>query len=391
MAKSKGGVIILGAGHAGGVLALELRQLGYTDEITLVGEEQHLPYERPSLSKELLIGTDQAPQFLAPADRWASLDVTPLLGVRANAIDRAERRVTLADGRSLAYNRLVIATGGTPRRLPLPAHPAIRTLRNVEDAAQLKAMAASARHAVVIGGGVIGLEVASSLRSLGLDVTVVERGTRLMARNVPVDMAARIEAFHRDAGITLHLGRTVAAAEPVGARLRLTLDDGVELLSSLVVVGIGIAPDTAIAEANGLVCRDGVVVDATYVASDPNILAIGDTAHPPGGRNESWAHAQTSARAAARAIIGLPPEPAPAPWFWTTQHGHTLQVAGHPLDADRTIERGLMSLYCAGDRLVGVTALDAPREFAAGRRLIGLPLDWPRAADPTLDLRRLAL
>ena len=391
MVKTDSGVVILGAGHAGGALALELRQHGYTGKITLVGEERHLPYERPSLSKELLLGTDQTPRFLAPADRWAALGVAIDLGIRAGPIDQGEQHITLSDGRSLVYDRLVIATGGTPRRLALPDHPAIRTLRNAEDAAYLKAVAASAEHSVVIGGGVIGLEVASSLRSLGLDVAVVERGTRLMARNVPVGMAARIEALHRDAGIALHLGRTVAAADPVGERLRLILDDGVELLSSLVVVGIGIAPDTAIAEAAGLACRDGVVVDANYVTSDPSILAIGDAAHPPGGRNESWAHAQTSARAAARAIIGLEPEPGPAPWFWTTQHGHTLQVAGRPLDADRTIERGPVSLYGAGERLIGVTALDAPREFGAGRRLIGRPLDWSRATDPTVALRSLAL
>jgi len=391
MAEANGGVVILGAGHAGGVLALELRQLGYGGKITLVGEERHLPYERPSLSKELLVGIDQEPRFLTNADRWATLGIAIEMGARAAAIDRAERRVTLSDGRLLAYDRLVIATGGAPRRLPLPDHPAVRTLRNADDAAGLKALAASADSAVVIGGGVIGLEVASSFRSLGLGVTVVERGARLMARNVPVDMAARIEALHRDAGIALQLGRTVAAADPVGTRLRLTLDDGVELLSAVIVVGIGIAPETAIAATADLAARDGVVVDANYVTSDPSILAIGDVAHPPGGRNESWAHAQTSARAAARTIIGLEPEPAPAPWFWTAQHGHTLQVAGHPLDADRTIERGPVSLYGAGDRLIGVAALDAPRDFAAGRRLIGRPLDWSCAAEPAIDLRRLAL
>jgi len=391
MARTDGGVVILGAGHAGGAMALELRQLGYIGKIRLVGEEPHLPYERPSLSKELLVGTDQTPQFLAQADRWASLDIAIDISVRAIAIDRAEQHLTLSDGRLLAYDRLVIATGGAPRRPALPDHPAVRTLRTADDATRLKAMAAAADGAIVIGGGVIGLEVASSFRSLGLGVTVVERGPRLMARNVPVEMAARMAAFHRDAGIALHLGRTVAAADPVGQRLRLVLDNDVELLSSLIVVGIGIAPDTAIAEAAGLACRDGVVVDANYTTSDPSILAIGDAAHPPGGRNESWAHAQTSARAAARTIIGLEPEPEAAPWFWTSQHGHTLQVAGHPLDADRTIERGPVSLYGTGDRLIGVTALDAPREFAGWRRLIGRPLDWPRAADLAVDLRRVAL
>ena len=389
MVKSNGGVVILGAGHAGGAAALELRQLGYAGEITLVGEEPHLPYERPSLSKELLIGTDQAPRFLASADRWASLDVTTLLGVRATAIERADRRLALSDGRSLAYDRLVIATGGTPRRLAWPEHPALRTLRTADDAAWLKRQAETRDHAVVIGGGVIGLEAASSFRSLGLNVTVVERDARLMARNVPADMATRIEAFHLDAGVALHLARTVAAVDPIGEALRLILDDGVELLSSLVVVGIGIIPDTAIAEAAGLACRDGIVVSADYVASDPSILAIGDAAHPPGGRNESWAHAQTSARIAARSIIGLEPEPETPPWFWTTQHGHTLQVAGRPIDAHRTIERGPVSLYRTGDILAGVAALDAPREFAAGRRLIGRPLDWQRASDLSVDLRRL--
>lgn len=391
MARTNGGVVILGAGHAGGAVALELRQLGHAGEITLVGEERHLPYERPSLSKELLVGTDQTPHFLAPADRWATLGVATVLGVRATGIERAERRLALADGRRLPYDRLVFATGGVPRRPAWPEHPAIRTLRTADDATDLKALAATTDQAVVIGGGVIGLEVASSLRSLGLGVAVVERGAGLMARNVPADMAARMQALHQDAGIVLHLERTVVAMDPAGPALRLTLDDGVELPASLVVVGIGIVPDTALAEAAGLACHNGVVVDANYVTSDPSILAVGDAAHPPGGRNESWAHAQMSARTAARAIIGLEPEPEAVPWFWTSQQGHTLQIAGRPLDADRTIERGPVSLYCAGDLLAGVAALDAPREFAAGRRLIGRPLDWQRAADPTVDLRRSAL
>ncbi|WP_376100181.1 FAD-dependent oxidoreductase [Roseomonas sp. CCTCC AB2023176] len=241
-------------------------------------------------------------------------------------------------------------------------------MRDTADARSLRAAALEARRAVVLGGGVIGLEAAASLRHLGLEVDVVEAAPRLMARNVPEDMAARLAAIHGDAGVRLHLGRRAASLTP--DPLGVTLDDGTELLADVVVIGIGIVPETTLADAAGLGGPDGIPVDASYRTADDRVFAIGDVASVDGApRNESWAHAASSARAAARAILGLEAEPPPIPWFWTTQHGHTLQVAGNPMAADRVAVGGTgASVYLRGDVPVGVAALDAPRDFARLRR-----------------------
>ncbi len=381
-------VVIVGAGHAGGALALELRKLGHTGPITLVGTEQHLPYERPSLSKELLTGADDEPTFVAEAAVWAEKGIELRLRATAERIARADHEVHLADGSVLGYDHLVLATGGAARSLVLDGM-LVATLRHVEDTAHLRERAASARSAIVVGGGVIGLETAASLRKLGLAVTVIERAPHLMARNVPPDMAARLEAVHREAGVTLCLGRQIASARHEAGVVQVTLDDGATMGAELVLAGIGIVPGTALASAAGLPCPDGIAVDDRYVTADPAISAVGDVACPPGGRHESWGHAQSSARAAALAILGLPAESVAVNWFWTVQHGHTLQIAGDPMRGTLAA-RGAVSLYLDGDTVAGVAALDSGREFGAARRLVGKRVDPARAIDPAADLRKLA-
>ncbi|MGH6751406.1 MAG: oxidoreductase C-terminal domain-containing protein, partial [Bradyrhizobium sp.] len=204
------------------------------------------------------------------------------------------------------------------------------------------------------------------------------------------DMAARMAAIHRDRGVKLILGSGIEAARFDAPRLVIRLTNGTEFRADMIIEGIGIAPCVALAAESGLVCDNGVCVDERYVTSDPAILAIGDVAAPPAGRQENWAHAQSSARAATRSIMSLDAEPAPTPWFWTTQFDHMLQIAGDPRRGDRTIMRGPSSLYLADNRIVGVAALDAPRDFAAARRLIGAAIDAAKAADPAVDLRKLA-
>lgn len=380
-------VMILGGGHAGGATALALRELGCDGDVTVVGEEPTPPYERPPLSKEVLAGDMAAPPALA--GDWAARRIRLRLGQRAVAIDRASGLLRLDDGSAEPFDRLVIATGGSPRRPPFPAHPRLLSLRRIEDAQAIRAAAQGGGRAAILGGGVIGLEVAASLRSVGLAVTVIEMASRVMGRNAPPDMAARIEALHREAGVELLLGRRVRAMRALSpARLACDLDDGRVLEADLVVLGIGIAPDTGLAEAAGLGGPDGVPVDGRYRTADPRILAVGDVASRAGRREETWAHAQASARAAARTILDLPEEAAPAPWFWTSQFGHTLQVAGDPLAADRLIARGpALSLYLQGDTLAGVAAFDAARDFAQARRMLGRRLDPQRAADRVLELR----
>jgi len=389
-----GRVVVVGAGHSGGAFALTLRKLGFAGAITLVGEETEHPYERPALSKSMLIDGQAQPVFLAEAPRWDGIDLR--LKTAVAGIDRAARTVSVSDGTSVSYDALVLATGGRARPPGFPACAAIHTLRTAADARRLRNAASASRSAVIIGGGVIGLEVAASLRSRSLRVDVIEAAPRLLGRNVPPQAASWLAALHAGQGVAMHLGQQVADVSDTAAGVRVRLADGTEFVCDLVVVGIGILPRTDLAEAAGLPCHDGVLVDECYRSvADPAVFAIGDAAAWPGPggpvRAETWDHAQRSAGVAARTLLGLPPAATEVPWFWTDQFGHTLQVAGTPAAADEVLDRGpACCLYLRDGALVGVACLDAPRVFAAARRLIasGTRLDRASAADTGIDLRK---
>ncbi|WAC60766.1 NAD(P)/FAD-dependent oxidoreductase [Brevundimonas sp. SL130] len=391
-------IVIIGAGHAGGAAAISLRELGFSGSIRVIGDEAEPPYERPTLSKEFLSGADASPVYLANEDRWSELKVTLTLGVSAQAIDRDARRVTLSDGSQVSYDRLVLATGGRARRLDAPDYPRIHHLRTIEDARTLAAAARPGARAVIVGGGVIGLETASTLVGLGLSATVLEAGERLLGRNTPADAAAWIAEAHARIGVEIHLGRSLKTVTERPGGLTVGLDDGTTLDADLMVVGIGIIPCVELAEAAGLPTAAGVLVDADYRSlGDPDVFAIGDLAlrvfgdAPAPRRMETWAHAQTSARAAALAILGQPGELEPTPWFWTAQCGHMLQIAGDPSVADSVVARGDgVRLYLRAGTLVGAACLDQPRDFGTARRLIGKALTPETAADPRADLRKAA-
>jgi 3-phenylpropionate/trans-cinnamate dioxygenase ferredoxin reductase subunit len=395
-------IVVIGGGHAGGALALALRELGATGDITIIGEETYAPYERPNLSKEMLSGLADAPVHLAPLEQWPALGITLRLGTRAVAIQRADRRVLLADGAALPYDILVLATGGIARKIPGSDEVEAVTLRTVADSLALRARAATCRSALVLGGGLIGLEVAASMRQAGLDIDLVEAGRQLAARSLPVTASDWIAAAQVNAGVRLHLGSPVASLQRVGGGVEARLTDGKRLVSELVVLGLGIAPDVALAAAAELACGDGIFVDDNYrTASDPHIFAIGDVAARPGmdggrrARDESWSHARRSAGIAARAILSLPPDPEETPWFWTNQFNHVVQIAGS-VSGPRliTIPRGDRAvLYLDGARLAGIACLDAAKDFLIARRAIaaGQGVDAMRAADPAIDLRKCLL
>ncbi|MGQ9370359.1 NAD(P)/FAD-dependent oxidoreductase [Azospirillum sp. ST 5-10] len=384
------GTVIVGAGQAGGRTALLLAGRGHGGPVTVIGAEPLAPYERPPLSKGMLADPAAAPAFLAAAGTYAERGVRLLTGRRVTAIDRRDRRVALDDGGSVPYDRLVLATGGQPRRLPFRL-ARLFVLRTVADVRAIAARAGTARSALVVGGGVIGLEVAATLCGRGLAVTVVEVGSRPLGRNVPEPVATLIAERHRSAGVTIICGERVRAMAEDAEGVVATLSDGAVVRADFAVAGIGIVPETTLARDAGLVVDDGVVVDAAMRSSDPAILAVGDVAARPGpdGRTmrcETWQNAEATAARAAATLLGEPPPPAEAPWFWTDQFDLNVQLCGE-LDAGaagaRLVEQGASAaggrlfLALRGRRLVGAVAVNAGRDMSLCRRLVAAAAELP--------------
>lgn len=386
--------VIIGAGQAGGRVALLLAERGYRGSVTLVGAEHEPPYERPPLSKEMLADPALPPSFLADPAGYERLGIRLLRGSPAAAIDRAGRRVTLADGAALPYERLVLATGAQPRRLPFRLER-LHGLRTIADVRAIAARAAAASSVLVAGGGVIGLEVAATLRGRGLQVTVVEVGSRLLGRNFPAVIAERIAERHRAAGVDLRTGVRVRTMTEDAAGIHAALSDGTMMTADFAIAGIGVVPDTALAQAAGLVVDDGVVVDTGQRTSDPAILAVGDVAALPGPdgssrRIETWQNANVTAERAAATILGEPLPAAEVPWFWTDQYDLNVQLAGltgpetapetngmRLVEQEASVAGGRLLLVLDGRRLVGTAAVNAGRDMAACRRLLAAGAELP--------------
>lgn len=374
--------VIIGAGQAGGNAALAMRSAGFDGRIVVVGDEGVAPYERPPLSKEHLLAADEpAPRFLVKQERYAGAGIEFMLDRPAEAIDAGARRVTLSDGSTLAYDRLLIATGGRARRLAVPGAEHVLYLRTAADARRLRHALASARRVVCIGAGVIGLEIASSASQLGKDVTVVEAGDAIMGRSLAPAEAGFLGELHRQAGVRFLLSETVEAVEAEGRRVRLA--GGTILEADLVVAGVGIERNTGLAADAGLAVDNGILVDACGTSSDPAIFAAGDIAafwHPEAGRRtrlESWQHAQDHGIAVGRAMAGRPDPYAPLPRFWTAQQGVEVQVVGFPVEGVKAVTRGetgqrrfTVLHQSEDDRVVAATIVNNPREIRPLLRLI---------------------
>jgi NADPH-dependent 2,4-dienoyl-CoA reductase/sulfur reductase-like enzyme len=398
--------VIVGAGQAGGWAAVAMRQAGFAGRIVLIGEEPWRPYERPPLSKAVLTeGQEPAVAYFHAAERYAEQGIELLLGREVVEVDGAAHRVRLCDGELLPYDRLLLAMGGRARHLPIPGGEKALYLRTIEDARLIRARLADARRVVCIGAGVIGLEIASSARARGAEVTVLEALPRAMGRSVSPEGAAFVETLHRNAGVALHFGVIVDAIgdAPAGG-FRVACRDGEAFTCDMVIAGVGMQRNLSLAEAAGLTLEGGIVVDAQGRTSAPDIYAAGDVAafhHPLFDRRlrlESWRHAQNHGIAVGKAMCGDPALYDDIPWFWTDQHGINLQVAGLPADAVRTIVRAnappgsFTAVHLAADSsVIGVTAANNPREIRAGQALIRsrLPIDADLLADPAVPLQRL--
>ena len=402
-------LVVVGAGQAGVRAALQARKLGYEGEITLLGDEQHLPYQRPHLSKAFLESTDPAARPLVPESAYKENDLQLILGRRGTAIDREAGAVELDDGTRLPYDRLVLATGS--RNRPLPGgdpsqdslHPGLRTLA---DAHTLHGGLGPERRVVIIGGGFIGLEAAAAARKHGATVTVLEGLDRLMSRSLSATTAGYLLDAHRREGVEVTLGARVAAleieADEEGGTVELA--DGTRILADTVLIGIGVLPNVELAEAAGLAVDDGIVVDETLRTSDPAIFAIGDCARHPcavTGRSlrlESIQNASGHADCVAAVLTGQENAYAEVPWFWTNQYAHRVQIAGvaEPED-DEVLRRdeesaGFSILRYRGERLTSVESVDRPADHLAGRTLLAARVSPTReqSADTGVDLRALA-
>jgi 3-phenylpropionate/trans-cinnamate dioxygenase ferredoxin reductase component len=341
------GIVIVGAGECGGRAALTLREQGYDGPVTLVGEERHLPYERPPLSKDVITGEEAGPRLVASAELLAEKAIDHIGSTAATVIDRAARLVQLADGRALPYRKLLIATGSVPRSLP-GLGPNCATLRSFDDALSIRSRIAAGSRLAVIGGGFIGLELAASASRRGAAVTVIEAQPRILMRGVPEEIAAAIHAAHAAKGVTILAGAAIASIADDGREVAIRLADGRSIEADLAVIGIGVTPATGLALEAGLAIDNGIAVDARLVTADPDILAAGDCCSFPlaiyGGRRvrlEAWRNAQDHGALAARNMLGAGETYAAVPWFWSDQHELSLQVAGLADEGRHTVRRDL--------------------------------------------------
>tara|TARA_B100001093_G_scaffold18369_1_gene16724 strand:+ start:1034 stop:2263 length:1230 start_codon:yes stop_codon:yes gene_type:complete len=396
--------VIVGASHAGVSLALQLRREGWEGPIQLVGAEKELPYHRPPLSKELLSGKKELDAIrLRPEKVYADNDIDLLLGNTALKIDKEQRSLHLHDGRALQYENLALCTGAKVRQLPSALDSErVLYLRAAADVAQLQALAKPGKHAVIIGGGYIGLEAAAVLRKMELEVTVLEMAPRVLARVTSEVLSDYLTSLHMMHGVSIKTSTQVNGIQDHEGKLQVVCNDNTEYLADFVLVGIGVDPNTTLAETAGVNLDDGIVVDEKGCTSVPHIFAAGDcTRHPNrfakgNVRLESVQNANDQARVVAANMVGKASIYDAAPWFWSDQYDIKLQMAGLNSNYDSTVIRGdptnsenegFCVFYLRAGELVAVDSVARPKEFMAGKQLIarGITPDKANLADEQIE------
>jgi 3-phenylpropionate/trans-cinnamate dioxygenase ferredoxin reductase subunit len=396
-AMSESDVVILGAGLAAAKAATALREGGYDGAVTIVGEEPHPPYERPPLSKDILLGKGNRDDALVhPREWYAEHDVTLLTGRRVERLDPAAHQVHLDDGTVLDYGKAVLATGARPRVLDVPGAAHALTLRRVEDSEALLAAFGSARSVAVIGGGWIGLEVAAAARERGLEVTILEAAD-VPLKNVLGDrLGGYFAELHRRHGVDLRTSTGVDAVSASGVSA-----GGEQIVADLVVMGVGAIPNTELAEAAGLAVDGGIVVDEHFTTSDPDVLAIGDVAvarHAELGplRVEHWDNAIRQGKAVAAVLMGQDVAYDGQPYFFTDQYDLGMEYVGRGDGSNDVVIRGdldsgeFIAFWLDGDRVtagMNVNVWDVNDDL---RALVGRTVDTERLADPSVPLTEVA-
>ena len=387
VSKRKERTVIVGGGHAAGALLTALLQKKYQHEVVLVGNEPHPPYQRPPLSKNYLTGdVDQESLYLKPRSVYENAGHQLRLGVRVEQIDRDSSTISLSDQSRLQYDRLVLATGSHLRHLNAPGADlnGIHYLHDIADSEVLREQLVAGKRLVVVGGGYIGLEVAASANKKGVNVTVLEAAERLMQRVTGPEISAFFYDKHRGAGVDVRLNTALTGFEEgdQGHVAGVTLADGGTVPADIVLVSIGVIPETALAKGAGLPCDNGIIVDEFTRTEDPAILAIGDcTRHrnlffEKMQRLESVANAVDQARTAAATLMGEEKPYDSVPWFWSNQYDVRLQMVGLSQNHDQRVvrgspeDKGFAVFYLREGCVIAVDAVNLPLAFLVGKTLV---------------------
>jgi len=405
--------IVIGGGHAGGELALSLRQNGWDGKIILISQESSLPYHRPPLSKGYLLGAVSRESLeLKPASEYQKANITVMLGERVQSLDRFAKKVFLSNGGSLEYDKLGLTLGARPRQLRVegvedggsPSN--LHYLRTAEDADRLAGCLQPGRRLVIVGGGYVGLEVAASARRHGLSVTLLEAGPRVLGRVAAPVISEFYEQLHRDEGVDLRTNVSIRKLELDALGKLVTgilCDDGDIVDVDVLVVGIGVSPEVDLAREAGLDVTDGIVVNEYAQTSDPHIYAAGDCANHPNAfygkrlRLESVPNATEQARTAALSMCGKPRPYLSLPWFWSDQYGFKLQTLGLSNGYDQVVLRGsreqrsFATFYLAEGRMIAADLVGRPLEFVTAKRMVSerMAIEPAKLADETVVLKAL--
>ena len=397
------GMVIIGCGQAGGQAAASLRQEKYEGPITMIGQEPYIPYQRPPLSKQYLSGEQEKEKLsLRQESFYSEKEIDLKLETSVLSLDPHNKELQLENGETVTYDKLLVATGGRPRKLEVDGHTlkGIHYLRNIDDVDAIKTQMRTSQNLVIVGGGYIGLEVASVAIKRGLTVSVLEMESRILERVTTEEMSAFYHKLHTDEGVNI-LTSTQAKAFKGSETLESVVCGDHEIPADLVIVGIGILPNTEMAEAAGLETNNGLVVDEHCRTSNEHIFAAGDCTNHPNPilnrrlRLESVPNAMEQGRVAASNMLGGSKSYASMPWFWSDQYEHKLQMVGFSKDSDQFIIRGDMAsksftvFYLKDDSIIAADSVNNPKEFMASKQLVGKKASIEALADTSIELKTL--
>lgn len=401
-------IVVIGAGQAAAQAVQSLRQGGYTGDLTIVGEETALPYQRPPLSKAYMKGEmDEERLYFKPAAWYQDNNIEVILGAHATAIDRAARQVSLEHGGTLDYDALIIATGSRPRTLPCQGADLanVHDLRTLSDVERIRPQMVEGRRIMIIGAGYIGLEAAAVARTMGLDVTVLEMAPRVLARVTSPVISEFYTTEHTARGVKILTSTALSYLEGAdGTVTAAVLADGTRLPADMVLAGIGILPNEELAKNAGIGCANGILTDRDGRTSDPRVFAAGDCASRPlvhygrTSRLESVHNAIEQGKLVAAAILGLARPTEDCPWFWSDQYDLKLQIAGLSEGYDTIVLRGdpkdrkFAAFYLRNGTLIAVDAVNSPPEFLASKKLIvtGAKIEPEILRDTTIPMKDIA-